>query len=506
VNLLNIKTPWVWAGVCAAVVALQACGGAGEPMVQNDNPGGVASYAGVTSSYMGPISGLGSIVVNGVRFETTSAKVHDSDDVYGSQEYLDPLAMGMTVALEGNADDAQALGRASRIRLVGGVRGTVSAVSDSQMVVGGQVVALNGNTVLAVSSTQAAAVSVQVGDFVNVYGLMQADQSFLATRVVRTRATAFNLDAAWRGQSADAVQSGSGWAMTLRTGSDAAFEVSCPVNTCSVQPAGADLRGAHALRVLATDDAQRTGNRIVASRIQVLDVPNLLQWEGATVAQTKIKGVAATDGVLWTVGGVPVLFSGTPVPWVAGQFYEVKGSLTNGQLTVTRWEQEGRESDRVVTSGSSLGSITYFRHELYGAVSDLQGTRMTVQGTPVELSQARFANGSLAALSQGAYVEVKGGLVQGVLVASQIEIKSARTDGMGTRFEVYGTLSDWSASGFTLTSGSTVYHGVLTAQTRIDSAHGQPGNGQWVEVKGYMSGGQFVAVKLEVKRAGGHDD
>lgn len=499
-HLSNFKAPWGWAGVCAAVGALQACGGAGEPMALNDNPGGVASYAGVTSSYMGPISGLGSIVVNGVRFETTSAKVHDSDDLYGTQEYLDPLAMGMTVALEGSADDAQALGRASQIRLVGGVRGTITSISDTLMVVGGQNVALNGNTLMA------PATGLNVGDFVNVFGLMQADNQFLATRVVRSSAAAFTLDAAWRGQSADAVQSGTGWAMTLRTGTDAGFEVSCPVSTCAVQPAGADLRGAHALRVLATDDAQRMGNRIVASRIQVLDVPNLLQWEGATVAQTKIKGVAATEGAQWTVGGVPVLFSGTPVPWVAGQFYEVKGSLTNGQLTVTRWEQEGRESDRVVTSGVSTGGTTHYRHELYGAVSDLQGSRMTVQGTPVDVSQARFEHGSLAALSQGVYVEVKGVLTQGVLVASQIDIKSASTDGTGTRFEVYGTLSDWSASGFTLTSGSTVYRGVLTAQTRIDPAHGQAGNGQWVEAKGYMSGGQFVAVKLEVKRAGGQDD
>ena len=83
-----------------------------------------------------------------------------------------------------------------------------------------------------------------------------------------------------------------------------------------------------------------------------------------------------------------------------------------------------------------------------------------------------------------------------------IEIKSGSTQGVGTRFEVYGTLSNWSASGFTLTSGDTVYRGVLTAQTRIEQEHGLVGNGQFVEVKGYMSGGQFVAVKLEVKRAG----
>lgn len=503
-KLTKFEAAWVWGGLCATALAVQGCGGGGSSALQAeaDNPAGVASYAGGSASYWGPISGLGSIVVNGVRFETTSARVHDSDDLYGTAEHLDPLALGMTVALEGTADDAQALGRASRIRLVGGVRGTVSAVDGTRMVVGGQTVVLNGNTLNATSKGQLTSASVQVGDFVNVYGLMQADQSFLATRVVQSSASAFALDAAWRGDSANAVQSTTGWTLNLNTGGNSSFEVSCPVATCVVQPAGANLSGAHALRVLAADDAQRNGQRIVASRIQVLDVPQLLQWTGSASGLTKIKGVAASDGTIWTVGGVPVLFSAAQLPWVAGQFYEVKGTLANGQLSVTRWEQEGRESDRVTSSGNGSGDSTYYRQALYGAVSGLQGTRMTVQGTTVELGQARFERGSLATLVNGAYVEVKGVLSNGVLVASQVEIKSGSTQGVGTRFEVYGTLSNWSASGFTLTSGDTVYRGVLTAQTRIEQEHGLVGNGQFVEVKGYMSGGQFVAVKLEVKRAG----
>ena len=222
--------------VLAGLSILQACGGASGPsddpsnVSSNDNPGGVATYAGVQTSYLGTISGLGSIVVNGVRFETTSASVMDSDDLYGLVEYSSPLALGMTVALQGSADEAQSLGSASKIRLLGGVRGTVSAyVSGQAMTIGGQTVTLNASTLYADATGQS--FTPQAGSYVNVYGLMQADNSFLATRVVGVSATHFSLDAAWRGQSSSPVSDAAGVTFSLNTG-PASFSVSCPVVSC----------------------------------------------------------------------------------------------------------------------------------------------------------------------------------------------------------------------------------------------------------------------------------
>lgn len=491
--------------VLAVVSLLQACGGGGGTpsnlSANDENPAGVAVYAGVSSSYLGAISGLGSIVVNGVRFETTSASVLDSDDPYGSAEYLNPLALGMTVALQGSADETQSVGRAQKIRLIGGVRGTVSAYeAGREMTVGGQTVAVTAATLFADATGQPA--TVQVSDYVNVYGLLQADNKFVATRVIKTSATGFNLDAAWRGQSSLPVNAGSGLTFNLATGGNS-FTVSCPVSSCSVEPAGADLTGVHAVRVLASNESQRTGSAIVANKIQVLDATRLLQWTGTAGGLTKIKGVATQVGTLWSVGGVPVIWTGEP--WTAGQFYEVKGTLsTDGQLTVTQRELEGQESYRAINSG---GSLSYYRNELFGAVSNLQGNTLTVQGVSVDVSQAIFEHGSLATLINGAYVEVKGVMNNGVLVASKVEVKSSTLAGQGARFEVYGTVSNWAASGFTLVSGNTQYNAVLSAQSRIDTEHGlQPGNGRFVEVKGYMNGADFVVVKMEVKKAAELDD
>lgn len=488
-----------------ALSILHACGGGGVDSEMadmsniNDNPGGVATYAGAQTSYLGTISGLGSIVVNGVRFETTSASVMDSDDLYGLAEYTSPLALGMTVALQGSADEAQSLGRASHIRLMGGVRGTVSAYTAGQaMTVGGQMVTLNASTLFADAAGQS--FTPQTGSYVNVYGLMQGDNSFLATRVVSVNAAHFSLDAAWRGQSNLTASSTSGVTLSLSTGPTTHFTISCPVVNCTVEPAGADLTGVHAVRVLAVDDSQRSGSSVMATKIQVLDATQVLNWGGSDYGQTKIKGVATNDGTQWFIGGVPVLSNGAS--WILGQFYEVRGALSNGVLTVTRWEQDGQESYRSVTAG---GSTSYYSNELFGAVSNLQGNTMTVQGTTVDVSQAYFERGSLATLANGTYVEIKGVMNGGALLASKVDSKLGAVVGQGTRFEVYGTVSNWSSSGFALASGNTVYNAVLSQQTFIDQEHGLPANGRFVEVKGYMSGTDFVVLKMEVKSLGDHD-
>ena len=123
---------------------LTACSGGGGSDSHSSgdswssNPAGATNFNGASAAYQGSISGLGSIIVNGVRFETTDAVVYDSDDFSthydnNTSTFSSPLALGMTVALFGDVDDSQSLGRAARIRIVGGVRGTMSAIDTTAL-------------------------------------------------------------------------------------------------------------------------------------------------------------------------------------------------------------------------------------------------------------------------------------------------------------------------------------------------------------------------------------
>jgi hypothetical protein len=187
---------------------------------------------------------------------------------------------------------------------------------------------------------------------------------------------------------------------------------------------------------------------------------------------------------------------------------EVKGSWSGQTLVASQWYAE---NDRTVAAGSSQVS---YNNELFGPVASLSGSTFNVQGVPVNSTNAYWANGSLSSLQNGSYVEVKGAMSNGQLLASKIEIKtttSANNDDHdsstlhGSQFEIYGSISNWTSqtSAFSLTSRGTVYAAQNVAQVRFE--HGLPVNGSYVEAKGYMQGSTFMVVKLEVKN-GYHDD
>ena len=98
-------------------IILSACGGGGG------GDGNISSNTATLSS--GTISGLGSIVVNGIRYETVGSQVLDADD--GITDINTPLRIGMTVSVEQNGTDSVTLRPIARKILVqSGIKGVAS--------------------------------------------------------------------------------------------------------------------------------------------------------------------------------------------------------------------------------------------------------------------------------------------------------------------------------------------------------------------------------------------
>ncbi len=495
---------------------LAACGGSGNgsddgtPVAWSTNPAGAATFSGVSAAYQGAITGLGSVVVNGVRFETTDAMVYDGDDFStrydpGTAAYNSPLALGMTVALFGDVDDAQSLGRAARIRVVGGVRGTMRAVDTTALTLTlpTQTIQLStatsyGGTSDGTSSgspiTNLAQLAALTGNpLLTVYGLTQADGRFLATRVVVTRAAVHDFDVAVRGT----ITAMAGNSYTVKT--DASSNVTVNCNSCTIQPSGNTPTVGDAVRALAADISQWNGTTLSASRLQLVNASYLTNFQGApsTTSYAKIKGAAVLEGGIWRVGGVEVNVSATGTTLTAGTVYEIKGTWSGAVLAATRVEVESQRS-----FAGKGGSNTTYSNEFYGAVSNLNGSSFTVQGVNVDASSAYFPDGSSANLTHGAFVEVKGSYIDGKLVATKVEIKAASGSNVsaGRVFEMYGQVSDWSgvSSVFKLTRLGVVYNALSSVNTQFE--HGIPVNGSYVEAKGYMDASNvFQVIKLEVK-------
>jgi hypothetical protein len=163
----------------ALLFAVAACGGGVET-------GGT----GATGAYVeGPVTGFGSIIVGGVRFDESSARVEDAD---GSLRSRAELRLGMRVEVDsgliGDDTDGGRSATATRVRIAADLVGPVTAVdSTGQLItVLGQPVRLFAATVIDGASGGVSALN--VGDIVEVHGFLAPGlllDRYVATRVER---------------------------------------------------------------------------------------------------------------------------------------------------------------------------------------------------------------------------------------------------------------------------------------------------------------------------------
>ena len=174
---------WLRALWLALIVA--GCGGGVDSGGTGTTP---ASYAN------GPITGFGSVIVNGVRFDDSNAVVTDDD---GGGSRRDKLRLGMTTEIRGSAITADATGTlvsaASSIVFGSDILGRVDSIdlAAKRLVVLGQGVDVNAATVFDDESLSGGLPTVAVGDVVEVYALFNAATGrYTATRIERKGAVA----------------------------------------------------------------------------------------------------------------------------------------------------------------------------------------------------------------------------------------------------------------------------------------------------------------------------
>ncbi|MEP6738949.1 MAG: DUF5666 domain-containing protein [Caldimonas sp.] len=173
----------------ALVLALVAsCGGGVDS-------GGTGAPS--TSFASGPITGFGSVVVNGVHFDDRSATVTDAD---GNPRRRDDLRLGMTTDVRGSAIFVDGNGNnastATSIVFASDILGPLAAndTAARTMTVLGQTIDVSASTAFDASLAGGQA-ALSVGDIVEVYATYDAGSGrYSATRVERkTTALAFRV-------------------------------------------------------------------------------------------------------------------------------------------------------------------------------------------------------------------------------------------------------------------------------------------------------------------------
>ncbi|MEO8805330.1 MAG: DUF5666 domain-containing protein [Burkholderiaceae bacterium] len=383
-----------WGRTLLMSLFLVACGGG----VESGGTGGNAS----ASYASGPITGFGSVIVGGVRFEDTSAAVTDAD---GEARSRDDLKLGMTITVRGTPIAVDGSSAATSIVFGSAIVGPVSAidVNAATLTVLGQSVDVLPTTVFE-ESLGGALAALSVGDVLEVYALLDtATQRYNATRIERRAvALVYHL----RGVVANLNTS----ARTFTVGSE---NISYAALSGSDVPAG--LANGSIVRVILRSTALAGVRDALRLRLGVI-APHDFD-------DVRIEGLisAFTSSAVFSVDGVPVNAAQASFPdGTAGLGLGVRvalqGTVDNGVLNVSKVQIK------------SQAQVEIDGFELRGLVTglDTAAQRFTLRGVSVDYSgPVDYRDGTQADLRALASVEVRGRLsLDGTrLVATRITFR-----------------------------------------------------------------------------------
>lgn len=385
--------------IAVLAMALAGCGGgggSGSP-ASSTTTTPTAAVSGGTAE--GQITGFGSVIVDGVRYDDAQAKVVIDDDADAPRAGTTAgLRLGMRVALKHGADDS-----ATEITVDSSIKGPVTRVDVAQstiVVLGTTVKVVTTGANVTLFEGYGSLADIKAGDIIEVHAVESADGSVQATRIERASAGDLALiKLVGRVASLDAT------AKTFKLGA-----MTVNYAAAKLTPANAIL--ANDQRVVIYSKTAPAAATILADKVKVKD------RRSAQAGKLTVGG-AVTDfqsSSSFNVSGFKVDASsakfehGTAADLVNGARIKVKG-ITNGDVL---------KADEVeFKSGEAASTKT----QLTGPVVDfIDASAFRLRGQLVDASSAKFDNGSQADLRNGAVIKIEGQITQGKLVAKEVKL------------------------------------------------------------------------------------
>ena len=201
---------------------------------------------------VGPITGFGSVIVNGVTFGTANATV-TMDDEPGIES---GLRLGMIVSVGGTIDATTGEARASEISFVDDVEGPIMSMDrvTNSFVVLGRTVFVDELTVFEDATFD----DIEVGHVVKVSGLWKHEQQIQATFV---RRVAFQFAAGMTMRVKGEISDLDIGQQQFRIGTQ-----SCDYSAAMMELGGADI--ANGMYVQVTSTAMMQNNQMMADAVQ----------------------------------------------------------------------------------------------------------------------------------------------------------------------------------------------------------------------------------------------
>ena len=341
-------------GMAGAVAEMAACGGGGTG-VAGLSSGGTGSFT------SGTISGFGSIIVNGIRYNNDSASLLPNDDSVSS---VQSLQLGMVVNIEGSAvtpaATATGLPTATAYHITYGSEwmGPVSNKGPTSFEILGHTVDVLSTTFFGGAVQQYALLSDLPGThFVEVYGYVdQVNGHIQASRieVSATQPTSYKLSGALNQINATSKTANLG--VTAITWTDSAVLPSLVSNGDFVK---------------VVLNPVVSGNVWTASSIKLLNSP-LARLSSDHDYEAEIHGsiTAYQSSASFVVNGIPVNASTAQITGTlsSGAVVEIEGSIRSGQLVATK------------VAVKTASQVEAQEFEFYGLVSSVTPQTFVVRG------------------------------------------------------------------------------------------------------------------------------
>ena len=375
--------------VLGSALLMAGCGGGGGGGTTASVPTG-----GTGSSATGAITGFGSIIVGGVRFDDSAASIQDDD---GAGLQSGDLKFGMVVRIKGGkkTDDGSSIrANAESIEVHSELQGPVDSKTANSIVVLGQTVKISATTFFEDGLSLA---TLAVGAVVEVHGFVDpVTNTLTATRIERkANPKVFKLQG------------------TVSALNPATFKLGTLTISYrpEVVPSSLTLANGSVVRVrLETTPVNGTWTALKVQKFEI---------EHEDRNEAEVEGIVTTfeSSTRFSVNGLLVNASAAVVPAGVklGARVEVEGSVVNGVLVAKKVELEG---------GADVPKF-----ELHGTPSLLDTTAKTfvLRGVTVNYGSATFSNGVTAlslANDPKPNLEVKGMRSDAnVIVATRISLE-----------------------------------------------------------------------------------
>lgn len=456
------------------VILMVACGGAGEL-----GSGGTGTGS---SAALGTVTGLGSVFVDGVRFDDSNAAVQIENLTDTPDTAEAKIGQRVELAFTFNGVDSVAQTVNIEPELVGAV---TAPPSGSGLVVLGQTVVVNtdpaAGPVTQFDGGYTGLGDVLMNDLVEVHGVPRTTggvTDIQATRIEKRIAPGYLRVV--------------GVVSALSNGG-AQFSLGGLVINASVAvrvPAGRALANGQSVVVLASANGLQTGGSapvLTANRVRIRERVN--GPEQAYVGGVVSNFVATTS---FNLGGMAVHFDSateiTPNGAVLanGAYVQVRGNFAaDGSLNASRIKLRNGILDAELR-GTAIGYLALTK-------------TFTVRDVPVNAAGANVIDASCPADLSGVYVEVKGTLRLTGIVAESVKCSG---DPAGAVIERRGMASDVAllARTFTLTpAGGVALNVRWTALTFFRDVIPATLNGRALRVEGVvLANGTIVATKIRL--------